>query len=209
MKKIVFLAAIISIFGLQLSKTQAQTSINAAYIYQQHTFNYQNGTLDSLIGHVDFMSGGMLGLSQNVELFGLVGIAPGVYISFAEAKTMVVDSSLNFSTSNINLKIPFYLNYTFGLSNHVGLTIFGGPVFNIGLSRLSNYKDVADQVDLHSDMGLSVGVGLQLSRFRIYVGYNADMIDRDDFSLANKQSVKKAWEGSTLFAGIGFSFGSK
>jgi hypothetical protein len=56
-------------------------------------------------------------------------------------------------------------------------------------------------------MGGTLGVGLQVGIFRIYVGYNVEMIDREDFSLANKQSVKKAWECSTLFAGVGISFG--
>lgn len=215
MKKL--LSLIVLMVALLFSgRVTAQLSINAAYIHQEHTFNYQNGSLDSLLGHVDYMNGGMLGVSLNVTLLGDVGIAPGAYISFAQAQPLIGDtswgngtpSSRKYNTSTFNIKFPFYLNFKISLSEHVDLLIFGGPVFNIGLSKLSGYKDVATQVTLHCDMGGTFGAGLQVGIFRLYVGYNVEMIDRDDFSLVNKQSVKKAWEGSTLFAGVGISLGS-
>ena len=208
MKKTLLIAAIVAFFTFHFSTSHAQLSINAAYIHQEHTFNYQNGNLDSLLGHVDYMNGGMLGLSLNVPLLGDIGIAPGAYLSFSQAKTVVSDSAWNFTTSNVNIKIPFYLNFKVSLGEHSDLLVFGGPVFNVGISKLSNFHNVADQVDLHTDMGGTIGVGIQYRFMRIYVGYNADMLDREDFSLANKESVKKAWEGSTLFAGVGVCFGS-
>lgn len=214
MKKFVTLIALM-VTLLFFGRVTAQLSINAAYIHQEHTFNYQNGSLDSLLGHIDYMNGGMLGVSLNVTLLGDVGIAPGAYISFAQAKSLLGDTTWSsgnsgsdrYTTSNFNIKFPFYLNFKLPLSEHADVLIFGGPVFNIGLSKLAGYKDVATQVTLHCDMGGTLGVGLQVGIFRIYVGYNVEMIDREDFSLANKQSVKKAWEGSTLFAGVGISFG--
>lgn len=212
-KSIVYVTVLLMmLFGVRAS---AQLSINAAYIHQEHTFNYQNGAFDSLVENLDYMNGGMLGVSLNVTLLGDIGLAPGAYISFAKAKSLLSDttwgdgsiSARSYTTSNFNIKFPFYLNFKVSLSDHANLIIFGGPVFNVGLSKLSDFKNVADQVDLHCDMGGTIGVGLQVSIVRIYLGYNVEMIDRDDFSLANKQSVKKAWEGSTLFAGVGISLG--
>ena len=211
MRKIFFLFCVSIFFNFHFSifnSANAQISINAAYIHQEHTFNYQNGSLDSLVGHLDYMNGGMLGVSINASLLGDIGIAPGAYFSIAQAKTVLQDSAWNFTTSSYNLKLPFYLNFKISLGGSSELIVFGGPVFNVGLSKLSNFKDVADLVDLHCDMGGTIGVGIQFSFFRVYLGYNVDMIDRKDFSLANKQSVKKAWEGSTLFAGLGISLGS-
>ena len=201
--------SVLFIFQLLFSvQANAQVSVNAAYVRMDHTFNYQNGTLDSLMNHVDHMGGGMLGVSLNVPLLGDVGIAPGAYIGFAKARTPAADSTdHDFSTSTINMKVPFYLNFKINLGESVNIVVFGGPVFNVGISKLTNYRNVADQVDLHCDMGATVGAGLQFHRMRLYVGYNIDMIDRDDFSLANKESVKKAWEGSSLFVGLGFVFG--
>jgi hypothetical protein len=211
MKKLFSLLAVGAVLTVLLLPVTArsQVSINAAYVHQEHTFNYQNGTLDSLINHVDYMNGGMVGVSLNVPLIGEVGIAPGAYISIAQAKTLAADSNdHDFSTSTMTLKIPFYLNFKVALGEKTDLLIYGGPVFNVGISRLTNFRNVADQVDLHCDMGATLGAGVQFGRFRIYAGYNIDMIDRDDFSLANKESVKKAWEGSTLFVGLGVTLGS-
>ena len=208
MKKIFLLIGMaLAVFSLNMAN--AQVSVNVAYIHQEHTFNYQNGNLDSLLGHVDYMNGCMFGASLNVPLLGDIGIAPGAYLSFAQAKALINDTSQqSYTTSNVNLKVPFYLNFKISLGEHSDLLVFGGPVFNVGISKLANYRNVADQVDLHCDMGGTVGVGVQYRRFRVYVGNNADLIDREDFSLANKESVRKAWEGSTLFAGIGLSLGS-
>ena len=187
-------------------KASAQLSINAADIHQGHTFYYQKDAADGLFDNVNYMNGGMVGLSLNVSMFGEVGLAPGAYLSFAAAKSTLSDTS-KFSTSNINLKVPFYVNFKIPLGRSADLLVFGGPVFNVGLSTLANYKNVATQMDAHFDMGGTIGAGIQVYRFRFFVGYNIDLIDREDFSLANKESVKKAWEGSTLFAGVGVVLG--
>lgn len=205
MKKILSLACLVLTLSMS-GKVHAQLSINAAYIHQSHTFYYQKDAADGLFDNVDYLNGGMIGVSLNAPLLGRVGLAPGAYISFASAKQTLSDT-IDFSTSNINLKIPFYLNFKIPLSHSTKVLVFGGPVFNVGLSSLANYKNVADQVDVHFDMGGTVGAGIQFYRIRIFAGYNIALIDREDFSLANKESVKKAWEGSTLFAGVGISLG--
>lgn len=205
MKKILSLACLVLTLTMA-GKAHAQLSINAAYIHQSHTFYYQKDAADGLFDNVDYLDGGMIGVSLNAPLLGRVGLAPGAYISFASAKQTLSDT-IDFSTSNINLKIPFYLNFKIPLSHSTDVLVFGGPVFNVGLSSLVNYKNVADQVDVHFDMGGTIGAGIQFYRFRIFAGYNIALIDRDDFSLENKESVKKAWEGSTLFAGVGISLG--
>ena len=205
MKKVL---SILALTGAMLfaGEAYAQLSVNVAYIHQQHTFYYQKDAADGLFDNMDYMNGGMIGVSLNTPMLGTVGLAPGAYLSFASAKQTLADSS-DFSTSNVNLKIPFYLNFKIPLSGSADVLVFGGPVFNVGLSTLANYKKVADQMDVHFDMGGTIGAGLQISRFRIFAGYNIGLIDRDDFSLTNKESVKKAWEGSTLFAGVGVVLG--
>ncbi len=187
-------------------KATGQLSVNAAYIHQSHTFFYQKDATDGLFDSEAYLNGGMVGVSLNTPIFGQVGLAPGAYLSFASAKQTLADTT-DFSTSNVNIKVPFYLNFKIPLGRTADILVFGGPVFNLGLSTLANYKKVADQMDVHFDMGGTVGAGIQLMRFRFYVGYNVGLIDREDFSLANKESVKKAWEGSTLFAGIGVTLG--
>lgn len=194
-------------------KASAQFSINAAYISQQHTFNYKNGSLSDFSQEDKWLKGGMLGVSLNAPLIGNIGIAPGAYLSYAQLKTTIEDSLQNITeptTSSINLKIPFFLNYKIDIAVNSDIIIFGGPIFNVGLSTLANYKNVATQNDLHFDMGAAIGAGIQFYRFRVYVGYNVSLSNKDkkEFSLEDKESIQKAWEGSTLFAGLGVSLGS-
>ena len=207
MKKILSVLALMGVM-LFAGNASAQLSINAAYIHQNHTFFYQKDLTDGLFDNEDYLNGGMIGVSLNAPIFGEVGLAPGAYLSFASAKQTLSDT-INFSTSNINLKIPFYLNFKIPMGQIADLLVFGGPVFNVGLSTLANYKNVADQMDVHFDMGGTIGAGIQIFRFRVYAGYNISLIDREDFSLANKESVKKAWEGSTLFVGVGVTLGHR
>lgn len=211
MKKIVSILGVVVLMAA-FGRVGAQLSINAAFISQEHTFDYRNGTLDSLTQEGLWLKGGMVGVSLNANLIGRVGIAPGAYISYAQAKDMITDNtgnSTNPKTSTITLKVPFYLNYKIPLGLSSDVLIFGGPVFNLGLSSLSNYSNVSTQMDAHFDMGGTVGAGIQFYRVRFFLGYNINLIDREDFSLANKQAVKKAWEGSSLFVGLGISLGER
>lgn len=211
MKKTVSILSVL-LFMAVVGTSRAQLSINVAYVGQEHTFDYRNGILDSLNQEGLWLNGGMLGVSLNAPLLGNVGIAPGAYLSYAQAKQLIVDTSGNSTnpkTSTITLKVPFYLNYKIPIGVNSDVLLFGGPVFNLGLSTLSDYSNVSTQMDAHFDMGATIGAGIQFYRFRIYAGYNIDLIDREDFTLADKQSVKKAWEGSTLFVGVGLSLGDR
>ena len=211
MKKIVSILGMVVLMAAW-GRVSAQFSINAAYISQEHTFDYRNGILDSLTQEGLWLNGGMLGVSLNAPLIGKVGIAPGAYLSYAQVKQLISDTtgaSTNPRTSTITLKVPFYLNYKIAVGQNADVLIFGGPVVNLGLSTLSNYSNVSTQMDAHFDMGATIGAGIQFYRVRLFVGYNIALIDREDFTLANMQSVKKAWEGSTLFVGLGISLGSR
>ena len=192
-----------------VNRVSAQTGIAAGFLGQQHTFNYQNGILDSLSQENVWLKGGFLGLTQSVPLIGKIGITPGVFAGYAQLKEAIVDTMNNFTTSSFMVKMPCLLDYEFFLGPNADVFVFAGPVFNVALSFLSDYKSVDRQADLHFDMSGSVGVGIQFYRVRLFVGYNIGLIDRDDFSLADKQSISKAWEGSSFFAGLGVSLGSR
>jgi hypothetical protein len=197
---------------LMAGKATAQLSINAAYIHPEHTFNYQN---ENALKGMDFMNGGMLGVSHTVPLIGRLRISPGIYASYAQLKASINESSnAKFTESNINLKMPFLLSLSIPLGISTDVFVMGGPVFSMGLSALSNFvnqstnKEVATQMDFHYDMGAALAAGIQFFRFRIFVGYNFDLNDRENITLENMESVSKAWEGSTIFAGVGVSLGS-
>ena len=192
-----------------LGRVSAQTGIAAGFLTQQHTFNYQNGILDSLSQEKAWLKGGFLGLTQSVPLIGKIGITTGVFAGYGQIKDALADTTNEFTTSSFMLKIPSLFDYEFSLGPNADVFIFVGPVFNVALSFLSDFGSVDRQADLHFDMGGTVGAGIQFYRVRLFVGYNIGLIDRDDFSLADKQSISKAWEGSSFFAGLGVSLGSR
>lgn len=202
------LSALLLIMALSyVGQVSAQSGIAAGFLTQQHTFSYKNGILDSLNQEGVWLKGGFLGLTQSVPLIGKVGITPGVFISYAQLKEASSDTN-DFTTSSFMFKIPCLLDYEFELGANADFFIFAGPVFNVALSTLANFKSVGNQMDIHFDMGGTVGVGFQFYSVRLFVGYNVGLIDRNEFSLANKESVSKAWEGSSFFAGLGVSFGT-
>lgn len=194
---------------LSVNRVSAQLGINAGYLSQQHTFNYQNGILDSLSQENVWLNGGFLGLTQSVPLIGKIGITPGVFASYAQIKESLSDTSNSFTTSSFMLKIPCLLDYEFPLGLNSEVFVFAGPVFDMALSFLSDFSTVSRQADLHFDMSGCLGAGIQFYRVRLYVGYNMGLIDRSEFSLANKQSISKAWAGSSFFAGLGVGLGSR
>lgn len=208
MKKVVsVLLLFVALLGV--NRVSAQTGIAAGYLSQQHTFNYRGSlvdTLNNLMQNGAWLQGGFLGLTQSVPLIGKIGITPGVFVSFGQIKSAFSDTS-SYTTSSFMLKIPTLLSYDHDLGKNSKVFIFVGPVFNVALSTLANFRSVGEQMDIHFDMGGTIGAGIQFYRVRIFAGYNIGLIDRDEFSLANKESVSKAWEGSSFFAGLGVSLG--
>lgn len=208
MKKVLSILILFSAM-MPAVRLSAQAGIAAGFLSQQHTFNYQNGTLDSLSQENVWLNGGFLGLTQSVPLVGKVGITPGVFAGYAQIKEAIADTLNDFTTSSFMVKIPCLLDYEFTLSPNAEVFVFAGPVFDVALSFLSDFKRVDRQADLHFDMSGSLGVGIQFYRIRLFMGYNIGLIDRDDFSLADKESISKAWGGSSFFAGLGVSLGSR
>lgn len=208
MKKL-FSILIFSAALFAVNSVSAQAGIAAGFLSQQHTFNYQNGILDSLNQEKAWLKGGFLGLTQSVPLVGKIGITTGVFAGYGQIKDALTDTTSEFTTSSFMVKVPTLFDYEFSLGPNADVFVFAGPVFNVALSFLSDFNSVDRQTDLHFDMGGTIGAGIQFYRVRLFAGYNIGLIDRDDFSLADKQSISKAWEGSSFFAGLGVSLGSR
>lgn len=205
MRKLFALFLFVSLLGA--GRLMAQPAINVGFLSQQHTFNYRNGILDSLMQEGAWLKGGYLGLTQSVPFIGRLGITPGVFVSYAQLKESLSDTLNDFTTSSFMLKMPFLFDYGRDLGQNTRVFGYLGPVFNVAISRLNDFKSVGNQMDFHFDMGACLGAGIQFYRVRFFLGYSIDLIERDDFSLADKESVSKAWEESSFFAGIGISLG--
>ena len=207
MKRIISFVAV-AVMLLLTGQASAQISIQAGYLAQQHNVNIQSEGQQLMQDKAAWMQGGFIGVTQNLPMFANISLAPGAYISFSQVQDMMLfnrdslsamfgDSS-SVSASSISLKIPFLFNLRFGR-----FFIFGGPTFNVSLSTVSNLQSINDIMKAHYDMGAAVGAGVRLGSFRIYAGYNAGLIDREHFDYSDREAWSEAWEGSTLFAGVG------
>ena len=186
----------------------AQFSIQAGYLTNEHNVNFQAQGEELMQNKAAWMQGGFIGLTENLPMFANISLAPGVYVSFSQVKDMLLvnaDSTAavrvndtSASASDLSLKIPFYFNLKFGR-----FFIFGGPTFNVSLSTIKNMESLPDISKIHYEMGASVGAGVRFGAFRIYAGYNAGLIDRENFDYSNRQAWAEAWEGSSFTIGSG------
>lgn len=204
MKKVLTIVAAAATM-LFAGHASAQVIINAGYLTQEHNVNLGTQGQQLVQDKTAWMQGGFLGITQNLPMFANISLAPGVYVSFSQlddirlvAANGGAAADTSATASAISLKIPFFFNLKFGK-----FFIYGGPTFNVALSSLSNLQSVQNTSDVHYDMGAAIGAGLRFGAFRIYAGYNAGLIDRENFDFSNQQAWTEAWEGSTLFAGIG------
>ncbi len=208
MKKVLSILCMAAIM-LFASQASAQISIQAGYLAQEHNVNF-SALGQQLTQEKDaWMQGGFVGVSQNLPMFANLSLAPGVYLSFAQIQNITLINADTTSTAvitdsvasaqDISLKVPFFFNLKFGK-----FFVFGGPTFNVSLSTIKDMQTIANTIsDPHFEMGGTIGAGVKFGAFRIYAGYNAGLIDRENFDYTSSESWTKAWEGSSFFAGLG------
>ena len=204
MKKTITLAALAVALLLPLH-SNAQISINAGYISQQHNLNFSSLTQE-FKQKEERMNGFFLGATLNIPLIGRLSIAPGAYLSYAHMR-QVLERGFNPSTTSAAIKVPMFACFNFPLGGGTKIFIFAGPTFNIGFSSISNMTQSGNTRDLYFDLGGAIGAGAQFGRIRAFLGYNANYIDRDNFNYKSRESYIEAWQGSTLFIGLGLSLG--
>jgi hypothetical protein len=205
MKKVITIAAL-AVVMLFAGRATAQISIQAGYLTQEHNVNFSAQGQQLMQDQAAWMQGGFIGLTQNLPMFANIALAPGLYVSFSQLddiRLVTTDgiagtSDSSATASAISIKVPFFFNLKFGK-----FFDFGGPTFNVALSTLTNLQSIQNTSDLHYDMGAAVGAGVSFGPFRIYGGYNAGLIDRSKFDYSSSEAWTEAWEGSTVFAGIG------
>lgn len=207
MKKVLQIVAVVTAL-LMAGRATAQISINAGYMAQEHNVNFCAQGQELVQDKAAWMQGGFVGVTQNLPMFANLALAPGVYLSFSQVQNMMlvnadststVKTDTSASASTMALKVPFLFNARFGR-----FFVFGGPTFNVSLSTVNNMQSIPNLItDPTFDMGASIGAGVLLGAFRFYVGFNAALIDREHFDYRNGEAWNEAWEGSTIFAGIG------
>lgn len=172
MKKIfaTMLAASMMLFGAQAF---AQTAVNAGYLNSTFPSKYY-----SHFKNRDDMNGFYAGASRNIPMVAGVGVEPGVNLE------MLFGSKYN--TTEAYLQVPVMFNYGIELMPDCRLFAFAGPTLSLGLiSSVKSKNGTSQNIYKHDesysrfDVMLGGGIGFDINRIRIKVGYNAGILDRD------------------------------
>ena len=193
----------------------AQVQIGAGYLNSSDRIrSSKNGDLSVTNSH-----GVYAGLDFSLPISGGFAIAPGVYYSFLTNRNAtsaiggIITASGELQEHYVN--VPLMLTYGDNLAQNFRLFFFGGPTLSCGLvskTRLSasiagfsgntvidNYKDFRGYGRF--DVMLGAGMGVDLSRIRLTVGYDFGMLNR-----YTESATSIIRHRNQLHAGIGFLF---
>lgn len=186
MKKIMSLAA-----ALVLLTTTAMAQASFGIGYMNPTHPIEGGE----------MQGFYAGLDYNITLSGNLGLAPGVYYSWAQKKGEII-SSVKFNEQYVSMPLNF--NYGLDLAKDLTIRVYAGPTFSYGLSSTEKGEKTGGEVNNYSkytnyknfDILIGGGVAFDYAQqFRINLGYNYGIMDRN-----------AAYKRSYLHMGIAYLF---
>ena len=197
MKKIfsTLLVASLMLLGTQVF---AQTTFNVGYL--NSTLATKNTSSGS--------NGAFAGVSFNLPISGVLGVAPGIYYSALFSKNTEL---FGFGTGTFQehaINVPVYLNYAFALASDTKFFIFGGPTAQYGLMSKVKHEvgNVNATVDNYKDSDfnrfnvyLGGGVGFQAGAFQVTAGY--------DYGMMNQyKNTDVTCRRSNIKIGVGFAF---
>ena len=186
MKKIMSLAAALV---LLTTAAMAQGSFSVGYMNPTHPNT--NDVLNGVYAGIDF----------NIHLTGDLGVAPGVYYSYATKNSTNNVSAFGITaTGKTNyteqyVSVPLNFNYGLDLAKDMTIRVYAGPTFSYGLS--STYKADGSIAGIsastgtqslytdngtYSNIDILVGGGVAFDyaqQFRISLGYNYGLKDRN------------------------------
>ncbi|MCL2291355.1 MAG: PorT family protein [Bacteroidetes bacterium] len=140
----------------------------------------------------NFESGFDVGLFARMG--GRVYFEPSVLYSFKKIDFSSMDS-LKGSFKDHFLTVPLLLGVKVIDRKQFNLRIFAGPQFGFSVAR--KYEDAKDFFD-SAEIGVYAGVGVDIWRFTMNVGYN--------FSTSKHRIMENRTKQNMFFAGVGFKF---
>ena len=182
----------------------AQISVGAGYV---------NSTSTSKAGDKKTSgdsNGFYLGASYNIGISGGLGLAPGLYYEMLGASDK--GSLWAGSTTEHYVNVPVMVNYGLELMPDCTLFFYAGPTLSCGVASNTKLKVGGDKVSASTsvnnydndsygrfDVMLGGGVGFNINRFQVKVGYNAGLLDRN-----STDAIKM--HRSEVHLGVGFCF---
>lgn len=185
MKRIITLIAAAVMMTIA-TNSFAQMQVGAGFLHSNEQITLTG------IDPVDVgINGAYAGLSYNLPIAGNFGIAPGLYYSLlmSNESTNVVGINLGSKVREHYVNVPVYLNFGFNLGQNAKLFLFAGPTAQFGVAsttELSAGSASTGKFDRYKDGNLSRtnvllggGLGLNISKFQITLGYDQGLFDLD------------------------------
>ena len=164
----------------------AQMQVGAGFLHSNEQITLKG------IDPVDVgINGAYAGLSYNLPIAGNFGIAPGLYYSLlmSNESTSVVGINLGSKVREHYVNVPVYLNFGFNLGQNAKLFLFAGPTAQFGVAsttQVSAGSLSSDKIDRYKNGNLSRtnvllggGLGLNISKFQITLGYDQGLFNLD------------------------------
>ena len=100
----------------------AQMSVGAGYLHAGDQI-----TLKALEPVETGMNGAYAGLSYNLPISDLIGIAPGLYYSLLLSNDSALEGLLNAKLREHFVNVPVYVNLGFNIGDNARFFLFAGP----------------------------------------------------------------------------------
>lgn len=199
MKRIITLIAA-AVMMTVATNSFAQMSVGAGYLHANDQITLKG------ISSVDFgLNGVYAGVSYNLPIAGIFGIAPGIYYSMLFSNDSAFEGQLGSKIREHFINIPAYLNLGFKLAENARFFVFAGPTAQIGIASTSQISVAGNDSSKHdryedgdysrTNVLLGGGLGLNISRFQITAGYDQGMFNLDTSDDGTKRTKSYAKAG--------------
>ncbi|MBP8944714.1 MAG: PorT family protein [Paludibacteraceae bacterium] len=196
MKKVKFLLASLAII--------AASSLNAQGFGVQA--GYSNST--TFIGEGDTLSnlnGFHVGPIAELRIQGPFSLRYGLFYNYQTGTKTFNLIKTKMTTTFHSVDIPVHLAFTIPTGSPVGVFVFGGPSFNVGISKKTTIKvdskslepidyyktdDNGDSRQSRFDIQMGVGAGIKLQNLQFRLSYDWGLLDTnnsDNYSLTRDE----------------------
>ena len=183
MKKIITLIAAAVMMTIA-TNSFAQMQVGAGFLHSNESISLEGMDLGDA-----GMNGAYAGVSYNLPIADNFGIAPGLYYSLlmSNESTSFVGVDLGSKMREHYLNVPVYFNFGFNLGQSSKLFIFAGPTAQFGIASTSEisaagissgkFDRFKDGNYSRTNVLLGGGLGLNISKFQITLGYDQGLFN--------------------------------
>lgn len=155
-------------------------------------------------------AGGHLGMVFNQPVAGNFYIEPGLmfyYDTWAPDSGGMVNSYEGDSYRQFGMRVPLMFGYHYPFNQFYDLTLFSGPMLDVGIDNQLHDKNTGRNVSMYSDregfnrVNCTWNVGVGFSAYDVYFNITGAF----GMTNMNKRSPYVQWNMNTIMIGVGYN----